>query len=635
VANGARDDGVAPARRLGVALARSAARMRGDSVLVFIDVVFVVAAYVGLLFARFDGRVPSPVLHRLTGFLITAVLVEIAFTWVWGCYGRTWRHASVDEARRLVLAGACSALVLVTVSRVIGWGRMPLTVVLAGPMLVAFLQGVARFQERLFAFRRSGDREEGLRVAVIGGGSAGEAAIRAMQQHRNLGLRPVVILDDERAMHHRSIHGVPIAGSIDALADVARDFGVHQALLAIGAPRRDLVSRVADGAARADVPVRVLPHVSAWMQGLPPLRDVRDLRIEDLLGRQQVDLDLSEVHAMLDDRRVLVTGAGGWIGSEILRQLLLFAPREVVALDHDETHLHDAVSGLDGRVRSLLADVRDSLVVDEVFLQTRPEIVFHAAAHKHVPILEDFACEAIRTNILGTRHVVDAAVRTGTDAFVLISTDKAATPTSVMGASKWLAERVLLDIAADHRSYRAVRFGNVLGSRGSVVPTFQRQIAAGGPVTVTDSRMTRYFMSTTEAVSLVLKAAAIDGTQHLVALEMGEQINIAELAARMIRLSGLEPDVDIEVRVIGARPGERLSESIAGSGELVRQLDDSIVALEPVRLAHADLETLLARMVHLADTNDHQAARTALLQAATSSPTVASGHARSVRSVTL
>jgi FlaA1/EpsC-like NDP-sugar epimerase len=249
--------------------------------------------------------------------------------------------------------------------------------------------------------------------------------------------------------------------------------------------------------------------------------------------------------------------------------------------------------------------------------------VFHAAAHKHVPILEDFACEAVRTNVLGTRHVIEAAVRAGASTFVLISTDKAATPTNVMGASKWLAEQVLLDTAPERMAYRAVRFGNVLGSRGSVVPTFQRQIATGGPVTVTDPRMTRYFMSTAEAVSLVFKAAAIGGDHQLLALEMGEQVNVAELAERMIRLCGLEPGVDIEIRFTGARPGERLTESLAAPGEAMEPLDDSIVALEPTRLSHEDLEGVLDRLAAFADTNDHAGARGALLHAAAPRPPVA------------
>ena len=623
MAGGAADAKVSGVRRSGIVVASFAVRMRGDALLVVLDVIFIIAAYTGLFFARFDGRLPEVFRQRLFGFLLGAVLVQITFTWLWGCYGRTWRHASIDEARRLVIAGCCSGLVLLVVSGIIGWGRMPLTVLLAGPLLVAFLQGVARFQERLFAFRRSGDRVEGLRVAVVGGGSAGEAAVRAMRQNPRMGLRPVVILDDARELQHRSLHGVPIAGDVDALAEVVRDFGAHQVLLAIKSPGRDLVARVAAGAGRVGVPVQVLPDVSSWVHGLPLLRDVRDLRIDDLLGRRQVDLDLTAVHTLLRDRRVLVTGAGGWIGAEIMRQVLAFAPREVVGLDHDETHLHDAMSGLEGPVRSVLGDVRDPLVLTDVFEQARPDVVFHAAAHKHVPILEDFACEAVRTNVLGTRHVIEAAVRAGASTFVLISTDKAATPTNVMGASKWLAEQVLLDTAPERMAYRAVRFGNVLGSRGSVVPTFQRQIATGGPVTVTDPRMTRYFMSTAEAVSLVFKAAAIGGDHQLLALEMGEQVNVAELAERMIRLCGLEPGVDIEIRFTGARPGERLTESLAAPGEAMEPLDDSIVALEPTRLSHEDLEVVLDRLAAFADTNDHAGARGALLHAAAPRPPVA------------
>ena len=266
-----------------------------------------------------------------------------------------------------------------------------------------------------------------------------------------------------------------------------------------------MVQRVADTAEAAGVPVRVLRESSSWVHGMPRLRDMRDLNIEDLLGRQQVDLDLEPVRKLLHGRRVLVTGGGGWIGSEIARQVAAFGPARLVLLDHDETHLHDTVYDLQGVAEPevALADIRDASVIDAVFRQVRPDIVFHAAAHKHVPILEEYACEAIRTNVFGTLNVVDACASVDTSQLVCISTDKAATPTSVMGASKWLAEQIVLARAA-HDGYCSVRFGNVLGSRGSVIPTFQRQIAAGGPVTVTDPRMTRYFMSTDEAVRLVL-----------------------------------------------------------------------------------------------------------------------------------
>jgi FlaA1/EpsC-like NDP-sugar epimerase len=312
---------------------------------------------------------------------------------------------------------------------------------------------------------------------------------------------------------------------------------------------------------------------------------------------------------------VLITGGGGWIGSEIARQVAQLSPAMLVLLDHDETHLHDSMQSIGGAGEVALCDIRDASAVDALFARVRPEIVFHAAAHKHVPILEEHACEAILTNIAGTANIVDACVRAGSTHLVCISTDKAATPSGVMAASKWIAEQVVLARAPQDATYCSVRFGNVLGSRGSVIPTFQRQIRAGGPVTVTDPAMTRYFMSTDEAVRLVLSAAAVKSGRHVLALEMGRQVNIYELAERMIRLSGYEPGVDITIEITGLLPGENLTEQMVGSAER-READDDgpIVAIAPVPLPRAELEGWLDRLESLAIAGDHVAARAALLE---------------------
>ena len=285
---------------------------------------------------------------------------------------------------------------------------------------------------------------------------------------------------------------------------------------------------------------------------------------------------------LLAGKRVLVTGGGGWIGSEIARQVAEFSPASLVLLDHDETHLHDSLQEVDAPGELALCDIRDASAIDALFARVRPEVVFHAAAHKHVPILEEHACEAIHTNIAGTANIVDACVRAGTTHLVCISTDKAATPSGVMAASKWIAEQVVLARAPQDAAYCSVRFGNVLGSRGSVIPTFQRQIAAGGPVTVTDEAMTRYFMSTDEAVRLVLCAAAVTSGRRVLALEMGEQVNIYELAERMIRLCGYQPGTDIAIEITGVLPGENLSEQVIGPTER-READEDgpIVTITP------------------------------------------------------
>lgn len=603
----------APDGRIGPRLARAAVQIRGDGVLVVLDLLIVVVTYTLLFAVRFDFSVPGRYLDRLGVYLPVACAVHLLANWAWGCYGRTWRHASIDEARRLLCAGASSGIVLFLV---FAWGtqHIPYTVLIAGPIVVTFLFGMVRFQSRLFAFQRFGDRKSGVRVAVVGAGAAGSAALREMRESGQLGFVPVVVVDDDPALRGRQIHGVPIAGGIDELATIIGDRDINQVLYAIPSAPASTLQRVADAAEEAHVPVRVLPAPSSWVHGMPPLRELRDLRIEDLLGRQAVDIDLAPVRELLAGKRVLVTGGGGWIGSEIARQVAEFSPALLVLLDHDETHLHDTLQEVDAPGELALCDIRDTLAVHSLFERVRPEVVFHAAGHKHVPILERHACEAIHTNVVGTVNIVEACTRTGTTHLVCISTDKAATPAGVMGASKWVAEQVVLARAPEDATYCSVRFGNVLGSRGSVIPTFERQITAGGPVTVTDPTMTRYFMSTDEAVRLVLRAAAMTCGRRVLALEMGEQVNIYELAERMIRLCGYQPGIDIPIEITGMLPGENLSEQVIGLSEHREAGEDGpIVTIAPVLVDRSELDEWLARLEALAIAGDHDAARAALL----------------------
>ncbi len=334
--------------------------------------------------------------------------------------------------------------------------------------------------------------------------------------------------------------------------------------------------------------MKVLPSVVELVGGAVSVRDVRDLSIRDLLGRQQVSTDLDEVHRSLAGRRVLITGAGGSIGSEIARQVATFEPAELFLLDHDETHLHDATAELIRPAVQILADIRDASRIDRVFAEHRPEVVFHAAAHKHVPLLEDYPCEAVATNVLGTENLLRSSVAVGVDRFVAISTDKAVNPSSVMGATKRLSEQLLLHHRPDGARFCAVRFGNVLGSRGSVIPTFMNQIRSGGPVTVTHPDVTRFFMSIPEAVQLVLQAAALSGGGEVFMLDMGEPIRIVDLAERMIHLSGR---MDVRVKFTGLRPGEKLSEELRALDELSGPTRHPVI--QSVQPAMIDGERLL------------------------------------------
>lgn len=583
------------------ALARRAARTRNDLLLAMLDAALVSAAFAAVLILRFDGKVPDHHWDRFWKFLPFGVALSLASNWVWGLYGQLWRHASIQEARRL-LAGGLTTLVTLAGLEILVGRHVPYSVVTLGVILGTFLTGALRFQSRLFSFQRRSSDQGGLRVVVIGAGDAGAALVREMLRSPRAGLVPVAVLDEDPRRHGRSFMGLRIEGGITDLPGVAARTSAHQAVVAMSSVDQALVRRAAQAAEQAGIALKIVPGMASTVGDHVSISDVRDLRIEDLLGRKQVVTDLDGVRRLLEGKRVLVTGAGGSIGSEIARQVAACDPALLVLIDHDETHLHDADTSIPVPTEQVLADIRDAALMHHVFGVHRPEIVFHAAAHKHVPLLEAHPCEAAATNVLGTANVLEAAARAGVEGLVFISTDKAVVPSSVMGASKRLGEQLVLGHAPPGARYCAVRFGNVLGSRGSVVPTFMRQIASGGPVTVTDPGMTRFFMSIEEAVQLVLQAAALAQGGELFMLDMGEPVRIIDLAERMIRLSGRKVGEDIEIQVTGIRPGEKLVEELRDSEEGVfPTVHPSIMRVQPLptprallRMGMVELEAFAA-----------------------------------------
>ena len=574
-------------------------RLRRDASLVALDLGVVAAAYLTTLMLRFDGSVPSRYWVSFLRFLPVALAIHLLVNLYCGLYGPMWRYASVQEARRVALAGAAGGVGVMTASALVGWPggglrALPLSVTSFGAVLTLLGATAIRFHGRLLNTRRQHPGVDRRSVLIVGAGAAGSMILKDLLRSPSAGLHPVALVDDDRRKLGRRLHGVPVSGTRAAIPRLVEQLHSDVVLLAIPSATSELVRDIAGLCEEAEVTLKILPSVHETVGGKVSARDIRDLRIEDLLGRQQVETDLDAVAAILQGRRVLVTGAGGSIGSEIARQVASFHPAQLILLDHDETHLHDAVMSLDElqvgspgsrgqlQVDTVLADIRDRARVFGVFVRWRPEIVFHAAAHKHVPVLESYPGEALATNIIGTANLADAAVATGVGRFVLISTDKAINPVSVMGASKWLAEQVVRSFQNGDTVLCAVRFGNVLGSRGSVVPTFFRQIARGGPVTVTDANMTRYFMSVQEAVQLVLQAAALSTGGEVFTLDMGEPVRILDLAERLIRLSGRIPGRDVPIAIIGARQGEKTAEEIvAPDEELVPSSHPAILVSKP------------------------------------------------------
>jgi FlaA1/EpsC-like NDP-sugar epimerase len=602
-----------------------ASRIRSRLVFTLLDASCVMVAYGLAEIAYLRDKAPGLYWQHLAPFLGVVVVLTLIANHVYGLYGRMWRHAGAEEARQLLLSSATVVSLLIVAYPL---GRMarvevvPGAVIVVGGMFATAGMGLLRFHSRLFAWQR-GSRRVGLRVAIVGSRDAGAAAIREMLRSPGAGLVPVAVFDDDSRAHGLSMLGVPVVGSIDDIASSASRYTLQQVLLAIPNPPPELVQRVLVACETAGLTMKVLPVVSDLVDGsshMASLRQAREPQIEDLLGRTPVPIDLETVRRSLAGRRVLVTGAGGSIGSEISRQVAELEPALLVLLDHDETHLHDTAATVMVNCHQALVDITNRGAVMEVFEQFRPEVVFHAAAHKHVPVLEYHTIEAARTNVFGTLNVVEAATRVGTQRFVQISTDKAVRPSSVMGASKRLAEQIVLSRAPKGSSYCTVRFGNVLGSRGSVIPTFSRQIASGGPVTVTDERMTRFFMSVEESVQLVLESSVLsDGGGEIFMLEMGEPVRILDLAERMIRLSGYEVGTDIPIRIIGIRPGEKLDEELRTPEEEVLTTQHPYInQLIPITAPADEFSADLERLREATEMRDGEAVRTLLFSAATS-----------------
>lgn len=546
----------------------AASRIRADMAFAVVDLIAVTAAYaVGLGLRMMDPLVGDPREFWLDLVLILPliVFVHLAANALAGAYGHVWEYASLSEAVRLILANAAASAIVVTAT--ILFLRGPLGLSLSGIALVAggfislLIMGLIRFRSRLFSYRRS---TGGPRTIVVGSGQDAAAFARRAQELEG-GARVVGFVGKGNGQPGRSrlLAELPVLGGLDVLTEIVEEADVDQVVVASSDPL--IVKEVVDACLEVEVRLRILPAVEEVLRERAAPLDLRDIRVEDLLSRDPIVTDMSAVTQLIEGKRILVTGAGGSIGSEIVRQVLDLRPAAVFALDRDETLLHEAGLLWPGKAQPVLASIRDAEALIRVFERLRPEVVFHAAALKHVPVLEHFPEEAVLTNVIGTRNVIEAGSRVGVQNFVLISTDKAVDPTSVMGATKRVAE-LLIKAGNERRDgcrYTAVRFGNVLGSRGSVIPTFVSQIRSGGPVTVTDPEMTRYFMTVDEAVQLVLQSTTLARESEVFLLDMGEPVRIAHLAKRLIRLAGLIPNVDIDVEYMGIRPGEKLREELS------------------------------------------------------------------------
>jgi FlaA1/EpsC-like NDP-sugar epimerase len=529
---------------------------------------------------RFDHGVPRyyETLFRRTILIVVAIklVVFVLFRF----YDRWWRYVSIRDmwsAVRGVTAASLVAGLTVYFFSPVAQVRLPRSVaIMDWLLLLGFVAGTRLLARSVIERPGMGIVARGKEVLVVGAGDAGQLVIREMQRNRQLGYTPIGLIDDDPRKKNLRIHGVRVVGTTEELGHILRDNRPDEVILAIPSASGEVRQRIVNVTREGNVPVKTLPGLYELIAGESDLAtQIRPVQVEDVLGREPVEVDLEPNAAYLKDETVLVTGAGGSIGSELCRQIARVGPQRLVLVDQGETALFEIERELvdeRGFAASIpvLADCKSRTKMHQVLDRYRPGVVFHAAAYKHVPLMEANPLESVRNNALATRVMAEAAVELGTKRFVLVSTDKAVNPKTVMGQSKALCEWIVEAYGAREdiaTRFVAVRFGNVLGSSGSVIPIFRRQIAKGGPVTVTHPDMTRYFMTIQEAASLVVQAGAIGGRGDVFQLDMGEPVRILDLALQMIRLSGKDPEHDIDIEIVGARPGEKLNEELWGPGE--------------------------------------------------------------------
>ena len=545
---------------------------------VFVSVLATLAAFV----ARFEAwPIPAPFRALVGIYLLFSCALRISVFYSTGAYSQAWRYASVREAVLLVYSGLVATLLTLIAGRAITvvttiavpWSVVLLdaTLFMAGAVCVRLLARARRQS----AFGRAKPARDGRSTLIVGAGSAGQLVAREMIDSARTGMVPFGFLDDDPSLHGKRILGLPVLGHTSEMVDIAKAASLDLVVIATPSAPGSFIRRIVQLAREAGVEARTVPGLDDLLSGRVSIAALRQVQIGDLLRREPVEVDLQGLKTMAAGRTILITGAGGSIGSELCRQIATLDPGHIILLGHGENSIFEIHAELrerfpDIRTVPIIADVKDGERIHRVFHDWRPFAVFHAAAHKHVPLMEDNVIEAVLNNVVGTRNVVTSALDAGVQHFVLVSTDKAVRPANIMGATKRVAEMIVCHAAHTHQvHFMAVRFGNVLGSRGSVVPTFMRQIRNGGPITLTHPEMRRFFMTIPEATRLVLQAGAIGSGGEVFCLDMGEPVRIYDLALDLIRLSGLTEGEDIEIVFNGVRPGEKLYEELFFSGDEV------------------------------------------------------------------
>jgi len=532
----------------------------------FIDTILINLAVILALLLRFEADIPGQYIDAYLSLVPYITIITLVSLYVFRLYHRMWQYASLDELFGILKSVTTSILILVMLIYTIPLSHLPRSIYILAWLLMLILIGASRLGWRIL--RDLLIKESSLvakKTLIIGAGDAGEMVIRELLNNTSLNLKPVGIVDDSKSKQYLTLHGIPVLGNRNDIPRIVDKYAIEEIILAIPSAKGKTVREIVAICRQTPAKLRIF-------QGTDDLLDrrhrLREIQLEDLLRREPVKMNLEEIALYLNDKTVLVSGAGGSIGSELCRQVCMHGIKKIILLDNNENALFE----IDNEIKSIfsnviieteLTDIKDKDKLEYSFSHHKPEVVFHAAAHKHVPMMEMHPGEAIKNNIIGTKNISEIADKNGVETFIFISTDKAVNPTSIMGATKRIAEMIVQEINTTSQThFAAVRFGNVLGSRGSVIPIFKQQIEKGGPVTVTHPDMTRYFMTIPEAVQLVIQAGAMAEGGEIFVLDMGEPVKILDIANDLINLYNLIPEKDIAIQFTGIRPGEKLYEEL-------------------------------------------------------------------------
>ncbi|MGV8145858.1 MAG: polysaccharide biosynthesis protein [Alkaliphilus sp.] len=580
------------------------------TVLIFFDILLINLAFVCAFYLRFEGKIFGAGLgvEQFNTYMYNIVIftvIKIIVFYLFGLYKSLWKYASIEELVQVVTTSFAANAAIISYM-VISQQVLPRSIYILAFMLDVIFIGGIRFSYRVARrFKEGGvyglTKSKNIkRVMIVGAGQAGAMVIKELKNHEDLHSKPVAVIDDSDSKLGLKMNGVPVLGDRFHIKKIAEKKKIDEIIIAIPSMKRADIREIVEECSKTSCKLKIVPGIYELIGGDISIQSIRDVEIEDLLGREAVKVDLEEISGYLTEKVVLVTGGGGSIGSELCRQIAVFNPKKLLILDMYENNAFEIQNELirthfDIDLEIIMASVRDKTRLEEIFNRYQPKIVFHAAAHKHVPLMESNPKEAIKNNVFGTLNVAECAHKYNAEKFVLISTDKAVNPTNVMGATKRVAEMIVQSLdKVSKTEFVAVRFGNVLGSNGSVIPFFKKQIEDGGPVTVTHKDVTRYFMTIPEAVQLVIQAGAMAKGGEIFVLDMGKSVKIIDLARNLIRLSGFIPDEDIKIEIVGLRPGEKLFEELLLEGEGTKSTKHKkIFTAKPI---YADLKQLTAEL---------------------------------------